>query len=279
MGRSLLIFVGTPGVGSYINAMSNAVNKYDVERIALVNVIESPSGQLIDFEHFANETLRDTLRGLVEGIYREAKREGTGYQETQIPEAKECEAYKKLKHVFGNSHSLEKVSYPFLTHDIEKLKDTYGPDPIIDLSGAPKRVAIDILTACLAAGISDVMIFELENHMLAKSSQAKLYHNLKEEDYKHVVLPRWEPLISNIKFFSARQNRKQFRAVIVSILASLVLIIGYQIARILFGEGSWVSWFLIGAITVIGLVGGVTPLIDAWGGIGLVLSESRKKKI
>lgn len=94
-----------------------------------------------------------------------------------------------------------------------------------------------------------------------------------------MVLPRWEPLINNIKFFAARQNRKQFRAVIVSILASLVLIIGYQIVRIRFGEGSWVSWFLIGAITVIGLVGGVTPIIDAWGGIGIVLSESRKKKI
>jgi len=279
MARSLLIFVGTPGVGSYINAMANAVSKYDVERIALVNVIESPSGQLIDFEHFANEILRDTLRGLVEGVYREAKRDGTGYQETLVPEAKECEAYKKLKHVFSNSHSLEKVSYPFLTHDIEKLKDIYGPDPIIDLSGTPKRVAIDILTACLAAGISDVMIFELENHVLTRSPQAKLYHNLKEGDYKHVVLPRWEPLINNIKFFSARQNRKQLRAVIISILASLILIIGYQIVRVGFGEGSWLSWFLIGAITVIGLVGGVTPIINAWGGIGLFLNESKKKKI
>lgn len=121
MARPLLIFVGSPGVGSYINAMSNAVSKYDVDRIALVNVIESPSGQQVDFENFANKILWDTLCGLVEGVYREVERGGTDYRETPIPEAKECEAYKKLKHVFGNSHFLAKASYPFLTNDIEKL--------------------------------------------------------------------------------------------------------------------------------------------------------------
>lgn len=278
MARRLLIFVGTPGVGSYINAMANAVSKYDVERIILVNVIESPAGQLIDFGHFANDILRDTVRGLVDGVYREEKRDGTGYVETPVPEAKECEAYKKLKDVLDNRHSLDKVNYPFLTHDIERLKNEHGPDPIFDLSGAPKRVAIDILTACLAVGISDVMIFELENHMVKKSLSEKLFHNLKEADYKHVVLPRWEPLINNIKFFSIRQNRKQLRGAIFSILLSLSLIIGYQIVRVIFGDGNWFSWFLFIAIAALGLVG-IKPIIDAGGGIGLLLSESRKKKI
>jgi hypothetical protein len=276
MARHLLVFVGSPGVGSYVNAMANAVSKYDIDRIVLVNVVESPSGQQVNFEDFANKILWDVLCGLLDGVYREPKRDGSGYREVPVPEAKNCDAYEKLKQIFGSAHELNKVKYPFLTPDIEKLKRVYGPDIIVDLSGVPKRVAIDVLTACLAAGISDVMLFELERPM---GGQQALYHNLTERDYKHVVLPRWEPLINNIKFFSARQNRKQLRKVVISILASLVLVIGYQLVRVGLGEGSWLSWLFIVAIAIIGLVGGVTPILDAWGGIGLILNESRKKKI
>lgn len=276
MGRSLLVFIGSPNVGPYINAMANAVVKYDVDSITLVNIVESPSGQQVDFETFANKVLWDTLCGLVEGVYKELKRGSTSYQETSVPEASKSEAYKKLKHVFGNDHSLAKVCYPFLTEDIEKLKNTKGPDVIIDLSGVPKRASIDVLTACLAVGITDVMLFELE---VPSSGVQTLYHNLQEKDYTHVVLPRWEPLIDNIRYFSARQNRNQLLTTVISILVSLALIVGYQFVRIRYGEGNWSSWLLIVAISVIGLVGGVTPIVNVWGGKHFVLGGSRKKRI
>lgn len=151
----------------------------------------------------------------------------------------------------------------------------YGNDVIVDLSGAPKRVAIDVLTACLATGISDVMLFELERPPRGVHT---LYHNLKESDYKHVVLPRWEPLIDNIKFFSARQNRGKLRGVVISILAALILTILYQLAQIRFGANNWLSWLLVVAIAVIGLVGGISPIIEAWGGISLIWRAAKKEK-
>lgn len=111
MAKALLLFVAAPGVGSYINVMANSVNRYDVDRIALVHVNGSPSGEQINFEDFANKTLWDVLSGLVEGVYKETDYTTKGYRESLVPEAKDCEAYKRLKQIFGSSHFLEKVNY------------------------------------------------------------------------------------------------------------------------------------------------------------------------
>src|SRR5437868_159258 len=212
MTSPLLVFIGSSNVGPYINVMANSVDKHDVDRIALINVLESPSGQQVDFADFDNRVLWDTLCGLVEGRYKDRG------QEFPIP--KDCEAYKKLKHIFGNSHFLHTVNYQFLRNGIEKLKNIYGTDAIVDVSGVPKRVAIDILTACLAVGISNVMLFELKKPM---GGVQALYYALKETDYEHVVLPNWEPLLGNLEFFSARQNRRKLLTVVVAILISLLL--------------------------------------------------------
>jgi hypothetical protein len=277
MARYLLVFVGSPAVGPYINAMANAVSKYDVDHIALINLVESPSREQVNFTDFANIDLWDTLCGLVEGVYKWKDREGKSHS-VPVPDAKNYEAYKNLRNVFGSAHLLDKVRYKFLREDIERLRDIYGIDSIVDLTGAPKRVAIDILTACLAVGMSRVMIFELnrlfDNHVKA------LYHNLDESDYTHVLLPDSEQLMGNIEFFSARRNRSKSWRSVGSILAAILLVVGYQFVRIGFGEGNWITWLLVVAIAVVGLVGGVAPLIDAWRGIHLALNfDKRSRKV
>lgn len=133
MTRPLLVFIGSSNVGPYINAMANSVSKYDVDHIALINVLDSPSGEQVDFADFANTVLWTTICGLVEGVYKWKDRDGRAHV-LQVPEAKDCEAYKKLKDVFGNSKTLGKVNYQFLRDGLEKLKNTYGTDAIIDLS-------------------------------------------------------------------------------------------------------------------------------------------------
>jgi len=85
-------------------------------------------------------------------------------------------------------------------------------------------------------------------------------------------------LVDNIEFFSARQNRQKLWVVVTSILFSIIFIFVYQLVRVNFGEGSWLSWLFVGATATIGLVGGVTPIIDAWGGIRIALNLDGKKK-
>ena len=101
MANTLLVFVGSSNVGPYINAMANSIDKYEINRIALINVIDSPSGERVDFASFANTVLWETICGLVEGVYKWKDRFDRDHVE-QVPEAMDCEAYKKLKYIFGN---------------------------------------------------------------------------------------------------------------------------------------------------------------------------------
>lgn len=275
MDRTLLVFVGSSNVGPYVNAMANAVNKYGVDRIALINLVEPPSREQVNFIDFANTDLWNTVCGLVEGVYKWKDRKGKSHT-VPVPEAKGYEAYKKLWEKIGESHLLVKVRYKFLREDIERLREIYGADSIVDLTGTPKRIAIDILAACLAVGMSRIMLFELNR--LFDNEVESLYHNLAESDYTHVLLPDSEQLMANIEFYSSRRNRSKLWRSVGSILAAIILIVGYQFARIDLGETNWFTWLLVVAIAIIGLVGGVAPLMDAWGGMRLLLSIDKKEK-
>ena len=265
MSKSLLVFVGSSNVGPYINVMANSVSTYGVDRIVLVNILSTPSGQQVNFVKFVNEILWNTVSDLIENKFES--------QTFQI--SKDFRAYKDLEQVFGKGHALDKVNYQFLRKDMERMSEIYGTDAIVDISCVPKRWAIDILTACLAAGMSNVMLFELKRPVGGIQS---LYHNLDEKDYEHVVLPNWEPLVGNIEFFSARQNRQKLWKVIISIVTSLILVIASQFVQIFFGVSNWFNLILVVAITVIGLVGGIEPIIEAWGGIHF-LKLGKKLKV
>lgn len=116
------------------------------------------------------------------------------------------------------------------------------------------------------------MIFELKKPSRGVNA---LYHNLKDGDYEHIVLPNWEPLIGNIKFFSAKQNRQKLFVVIASIIFSVLLTGVYLVGRINLGDGNWI---LIGTIAFVGFVGGVIPIVDAWGGMRDILPGGNRHK-
>ncbi len=190
MARSLLVFIGSPGVGSYINAMANSVDKYDVDDIALIKVVGLPSDGPVDANLIKKEVL-DTVSSLVKGVYKELDRRSLTYRESPAPKAKDCEAYKKLNRILEDSYHTKTVNHQFLKESIETFKRLYGANAIIDVSGATKKVAIDVLTACLAVGMSYVMLFELKK---PPGGIDTLYHNLQDTDFEHVLLPDWGPL-------------------------------------------------------------------------------------
>src|SRR5437016_4714534 len=152
MTRPLLVFVGSDNVGPYINVMAKAVDKYNVDRIVLIDIVDAPVEWQVDYEKFVMERLPKTLADLVEGRY-----EGEIFQ---IP--KDFHTYENLKRIFVKSKTTDEVNYQLLREAMAKIKDDYGTETIVDLTCIPKRIAIDILTACLAVGLSNVMLFELK---------------------------------------------------------------------------------------------------------------------
>ncbi|KAF5416080.1 MAG: hypothetical protein C5S48_03945 [Candidatus Methanogaster sp.] len=251
MAKPIIIFVGSPNVGSYINVMAHSIKNYGVNRIVLVNLLCAPSGQQVDFEKFVNADLWKTISEIAYGRYNGE----------QFELSKDFRTYENLKKIYGNSHDLREVNYQFLSDGIKDLQSEYGSEAIVDLSAVPKRVAIDVLTGCLAVGLQKVTVFELKK---TKRGLEALYHTLNESDYEHVVLPNWEPFLDNLESFAARRNRLKLWTVVGAITISLLLTILYQIGRIRFGEG---SWYLVGTIVFFGFLGGILPILDAWGGI------------
>jgi len=69
MAKSLIIFVSSPNVGPYVNAITHSIVEYSVDRIVLVNLLQTPLIPQFDFKIFANEDLWKTLSSLSEGRY------------------------------------------------------------------------------------------------------------------------------------------------------------------------------------------------------------------
>lgn len=263
MGRALLMFIGSGQVDPYINVMANAVDRCNVDQIVLVKLVNVPSGQQGNPEEF-DEKLRRAVMGLADGKY-EARPGNIINIGSAIPE------YKKLKEVFLNAFTVKTLNYLFLRDEIAALKKFYGPDPVVDVSGTLKRIAIDVLAACLAVDMKYVTLFELRKRADGVNT---LYHVLKNTtDYDLVVLPNEAPLLSNIEIFAARQNRQKLRVVIAAILVAIVLTVLYQVLGIAFGPGNWI---LVVAIVFAGIFSGIIPIVDAWGG-GRLSSLGKQK--
>jgi hypothetical protein len=261
MARTLLMFLGSPHVDSYLNVMANAVDKCDVNQIVLLEVSNTPSGQPGDLASL-EENLRKAVIDLADGKYKgQAFNVGMGVSE-----------YQNLKQVFLNARTVKKINYLFLREEVARLKVIYSTDAIVDVTGTPKRIAIDILAACLAVDMQYVTLFELR---IPAAGISALYHNIKNtSSYDVVVLANEAPLLSNIEVFSARQNRLKLSVVVSSILISILLTVLYQWGGIAFGQG---NWFLVGALVFINFVGGIVPIIDAWSGKTIIPAFLRSR--
>jgi hypothetical protein len=170
MAKALVLFMGSPEVGPYVNAMAHAVDSFGIDRIVLVQVVGAPTGLQVDFDAFVNVELATVVSQLADGQFSE--------KAFSVPAG--FRAYSELKRVYGTERDLRRVNYQFLRDSLMELKALYGTESIIDISGLPKRVAIDVLTGSLAVGLERVMLFELKKRGRGLDA---LYHALHEADY------------------------------------------------------------------------------------------------
>jgi hypothetical protein len=249
MPRSLLLLVGSALPGAYINTLAYAVEQLKVEQIVMVNILYAPLREANAFEDLVNRDLQNTLSELAKGTYESKK----------IPFGKR-KLYEEIYERYEYRH-IERINYHFLRKEMRRMRNAYGEESIVDITSLPKRVAIDVLTACLAENISHVMLFEL------KKQGRYLYHELESNDYEYIPLPDWAPLLSNIEVFSARRNRQKFVSIAITICVSLVIVILHQLS--LPGWGGWLMAVLLVGLNV---VGALLPLVESLGGINLRLA-------
>jgi len=259
MANTLIVFIGSNNVGTYINAMSHAIDMHQIDQIVLIDLLEVPYEKRFDFSEFVNKKLWDTIKDLAEGKF-----EG---QEIAIPS--NFQTYKILKKIFGGKKHIDSKNYQFLKDELNDLKGTYSSNAMIDISGVPKRVAFDILAGCLAVGFDKIVTFELKQQ---RRGVEALYHNLKTSDYEHVKLSSLEQFNENIERYGAIKNRKRFLTVIAA-LVSAILAFGYTYFKLKEGQPNWIFLFIV---TLFTFFGGILPLFDVWGGLKSISLKKMK---
>ncbi|WP_322480606.1 hypothetical protein [Thermogemmatispora sp.] len=253
MPRSLLLLVGSANTGAYINTLAYAVEQLRVEQIVMVNILYAPLGRPNAFEDLVNRELQGALSKLAQGRY----------ESKQIPLEKR-KLYGDISDKYEYRH-IERINYHFLRKEIRRMRNVYGEESIVDITSLPKRLAIDVLTACLAENMYHVMLFEL------KKQGGYLYHELEGNDYEYIPLPDWSPLLSNIEVFSARRNRQKFISIAITIWISLFIVILNQL-----GLPGWGGWLMAALLVGLNVVGALLPLVEALGGINLRLAFWRR---
>lgn len=259
MSRTLLVFVVSPRLDPYANSMAHCIKVHGINRIVLIGVEESPLPPMIkDFRVFVNEEIWLFIKGLAEGKYV------TKSPPQEIPFEPADDIYKRLFDVFASSKVIKKVNYQELRKEMAKLREEYGSDVIVDITGTPKRLAADILASCLAAGIENVFTFEL---LVKPSGVDTLYHNLHHGQYEHVLLPSSAPLISNLSLFAVNQSKIELITVALALIASFLFVTAYLILRRWYGEN---NLLLILGMAFINILGGIFPLADIFSGTRFV---------
>ncbi len=259
MKKSLLLFLCSPTIDTYINSMTHAIDKHGIDHIVLVNLREIPSGKQIEFEEFKGE-LEKVILGLTKNIYFFKDKDGKWQQENvQIPN--KFLGYELLRKVFCNSLDLRSVGYDFLRKNLKQLISEYENkgDFIIDLSGIPKRASIDVFMACSTIGVEKIVTFELKKKPEKFNT---LYNNLETKDYEYVVLPDGESFIKSVEFLVAKKNSTKFFMVMSAIVISAIVVPLHIILKGKLGDS---HWFVYGLLAFFTILSGIIPILDAWG--------------
>lgn len=260
MANTLIVFIGSNNVGTYINAMSHAIDMHQVDQIVLIDLLEVPYEKRFDFSSFVNNTLWDAIRELEAGKF--------GGQEIETPS--NFQTYKKLKDIFGVKKHIDSKNYQFLKDELNQLKKQYGANAMIEISGVPKRVAFDILAGCLAVGFQKIVTFELKQQRRGVDA---LYHNLSASDYEHVKLSSLEQFLENIERYGAIKNRKKNLTIIAAFISAILALL-YALTEIKIGKSNLI---LVAVVMLFTCFGGILSVLDAWAGLKISFRVRRSQ--
>jgi hypothetical protein len=214
-----------------------------------------------DFGRFVQEDMWRRIDGLAGDQYVKWDPEAKIFLETKVSLPDGFNLYERLRQLFTDKDQA-RVNYQQLRQEILELKRRYHPaEVIVDITGAPKRLAADILASCLATGIENIFTFELK--VSRRDPIELLYHNLAPHEYEHVLLPSSAPLVANLTLFSVNQNRVRLTLVTAAILLSML----FAIWNYWLGGG---NLLLTSVLVAIGVFGGILPLVDVLLGAGVL---------
>lgn len=205
---SLVVFFQSTFYPTYVNVITHCVKHEKIEDIYFVGKKVEPAKK---FE------LREHIKKLREVLVEYVNKHPEIYQEVldAFPDAEDINSY-AIYTEFSQPQQL-----------INQLKEKGLLDSrlIIDVTGCSKRLASDIITSYMAAGVSRIGYFELADkvHDHAVWKKSKMYHDLIED---YVTYYDYDDLTSDgVTAVSIDQLRGQGRVIKFLLLLTLLLAI------------------------------------------------------
>lgn len=247
MSRTLITFIGSSNVGTYLNTISHLSDKYDIEKIIFISLTEAPLEIYIDIDKIITAELYEVISELAENKYK-GKSLNLSEEERKI--------YYKAKEIMSRNKRIRTVNYNFFNSELEKIIKDAKEDVIFDITALPKRIGIDVFVELLSIGFNNIINFEIKNPKKAKNTEnGFLYHSLvKENNYELVFLSKEEQFYKNVKYYILQQEKSKFLCIFISLLIST----GIAIVQVFINKKIELTTLLL----FLSILSGVIPLIE-----------------
>lgn len=258
MSRTVITFMGSSNVGTYLNTISLLSHKYDVGRIIFITLNESPLEFDIDVDKIISQDLYKVFCELSEKKYK-------GKDISLSEDAKKI--YDKSRELISRNKMIDSINYNFFNSEIRKVIKGIEEDVIFDITALPKRIGIDIFIKLLSCGFNNVINFEIKNTKKAKDIEnGFLYHLLEtESNYELVFLSSEDTFYKNVKYYVLQQEKTNFYKITISLLVSITIVI-----TVFFTQK---NTLLNSGLLFLAILSGIIPLVEF-----LMLSLNKTKK-
>lgn len=260
MGRTLLIFMLSPNVDSYVNAITYTCDRMNVNSVRLVYTadraavgdtsIEPGPGQAGAAELF--KRIKEKIEQLSNGYYVSYLPQGTS--QAQLLRRQEGRAVYTIACKCLTDYELIRIDYPRLRKDLSQIIKRYGGSDncIIDVTGASKSLSVDIFSIALAIGAKHIYTFELVPSR-SRNPEDSLYPLLRPGAYTYTSLSGSQ-LVRESRA-ALLQKSLVFRQIMVVSILSIISILVSLFTLKVFGPQSE-------ALTIVSLVSSIVTVIS-----------------
>lgn len=198
MEKQIIVFVASDdGVNKYINVLSYAVKYLKIEKVHFVKITNNETLSDFDIENFVRKTLNDELHSLANST---------------------PEHYRKVYDVFSNNRC--DIAWDYLSFKKTIREEVKNDFTFFDVTSLPKAVCIDVFVKLISCDMENIINFECTNKLAHK----KLFHQLDKSDYRVKKLIDEDSFLYTIKKYAREQNRSKLVILLISLLASFILI-------------------------------------------------------
>lgn len=209
MSKTLVIFMFSPNVDTYVNCISFAYDKMEVSKVCLVHVKNAVTGLESDKQASdVSNRIWLQIQSLSEGKYiyfpqlsrspDNASKEHSVHDESDVEDLPDSniEIYQRI-HGRLLDRQLLTVDYQNLKDEVASIIKTHGGNDacILDVTAATKVPSIDLFAITIAIGLKNLYVFELDERPDRKVPHKSLYHALAQaQSFKYTNLLSTPPV-------------------------------------------------------------------------------------